>query len=46
MKPLARTASASTERAAELLDFTAATPIQEGLRQFVAWLNRTHPVQG
>lgn len=37
---------ASTERASELLDFTPDTPLQEGLRQFVAWLNREHPVQG
>jgi UDP-glucuronate 4-epimerase len=36
---------ASTGRAAELLDFTPDTPILEGLRRFVAWLNESHPVQ-
>jgi len=34
---------ASTERAQELLDFEPSTPILDGLRKFVAWLNEVHP---
>ena len=35
---------ASVERARELLDFAPSTPLLDGLKKFVAWLNEVHPV--
>lgn len=36
---------ASVDRARELLDFAPTTPILDGLRKFVAWLDAVHPVE-
>ena len=35
---------ASVDKARRLLDFEPSTPLLDGLKQFVAWLNETHPV--
>ena len=35
---------ASVDKARELLDFAPSTPLLEGLKKFVAWLDENHPV--
>jgi UDP-glucuronate 4-epimerase len=35
---------ASVEKAGRLLDFSPSTPLLDGLKKFVAWLDETHPV--